>query len=66
MRFLLWGFVKDKVYVFPLPANLSELRDRIRQAVAAATLDMLINVWEELAHRLNVCRVRNGAHIEHL
>ena len=52
--FFLWGFVKDKVYVPPLPANLLELRDRIRGAVAA---DMLINVWEELAYRLDECHV---------
>ena len=64
--FFLWGFVKDKVYVPQLPANLPELRDRIREVVAAVTPDMLINVWEELAYRLDVCRVTNGAHIEHL
>ena len=50
----------------PLPANLPELRDRIGEAVAAVTPDMLINVWEELAYRLDVCRVTNMAHIEHL
>ena len=57
MRFFLWGYVKDKVYVPPLPANLLELRDRIGEAVAAVTPDMFINVWEELAYRLDVCRV---------
>ena len=64
--FFFWGFVKDKVYAPPLPANLRELRDRIREAVASVTPDMLINVWEELAFRLDVCLVTNGAHIEHL
>ena len=64
--FFLWGFVKDKVYVPPLPANLPELRDWIRETVAAVTPDMLINVWEELAYRLDVCRLTNGAHNEHL
>ena len=64
--FFLLGFVKDKIYVPPLPANLPELRDRIREAVAAVTPHMLINVWEELAYRLDVCHATNGAHIEHL
>ena len=64
--FFLWGFVKDKVYVPALPANLPELRDSIREVVAAVTPDMLINVWEKLAYRLDVCRVTNGTHIEHL
>ncbi|PSN55560.1 hypothetical protein C0J52_12104 [Blattella germanica] len=64
--FFLWGFVKDRVYVPPFPANLPELRDRTREAVVAVTPDMLINVWDELAYRLDVCRVTNGARIEHL
>ena len=58
-EFFLWGFVKDKIYVPSLPANLSELRDWIREAVAAVIPDMHINVWEELAYRLDVCR---GSH----
>ena len=66
VNFFLRGFVKKKVSVPPLPVNLPELRERIREAVAAVTPDMLINVWEELAYRLDVCRVTNGAHIEHL
>ena len=48
--FSFWGFVKDKVYVPPLPTNLLELRDRIGEAVAAATPDMIINVWEEFVN----------------
>ena len=64
-NFFLWGFVKDKVYMPPFPANLLELRDRIREAVAAITPDKLI-IWEELASRLDVYHVINGAHIEHL
>ncbi|KAJ4439663.1 hypothetical protein ANN_07791 [Periplaneta americana] len=64
--FFLWGFIKDQVYVLLLPANLPELRDRIREAVAAITPDMLIKVWEELAYILDVCRATNGADIEHL
>ncbi|PSN46196.1 hypothetical protein C0J52_18533 [Blattella germanica] len=66
LAFFLWGFVKDRVYVPPFPANLPELRDMIREAVVTVTPDMLIKVWDELAYRLDVCRVTNGAHIEHL
>jgi hypothetical protein len=29
-----WGFVKDTVFVSPLPANLQDLRNRITAAVA--------------------------------
>ncbi|PSN53196.1 hypothetical protein C0J52_04477 [Blattella germanica] len=49
-----------------LISNLPELRDRIREAVVAVTPDILIKVWGELAYRLDVCRVTNGARIEHL
>ena len=54
------------MYVPPLPGDLPELRNRIEAAVATITEDTLIKVWEELAYRLNVCRVTKGAHIEHL
>lgn len=64
--FYLWGFIKDRVYVPPLPADIPELRNRIETAVAAITNETLIKVWEELAYRLDVCRVTNGAHIENL
>lgn len=64
--FYLWGFIKDRVYVPPLPADLPDLRNRIAAAVATITPETLINVWEELSYRLDVCRVTKGAHIEHL
>jgi hypothetical protein len=31
--FFLWGYVKDQVYVPPLPASIPELRVRIRTAI---------------------------------
>lgn len=64
--FFFWGFVKDTVYVPPLPANLQELRDRITAAVALVNRDMLTRVWNELDYRIDVCRISQGAHIEHL
>jgi hypothetical protein len=33
LEFLLWGFVKDRVFVPPFPANFVELRTRITAAV---------------------------------
>ncbi|KAJ4445437.1 hypothetical protein ANN_07242 [Periplaneta americana] len=57
------GYVKDFVFVPPLPANLPELRDRIINAIAAIDMDTLHRVWD---YRLDVCRVTRGAHIEHL
>jgi hypothetical protein len=52
--FYLWGFIKDRMHVTPIPADLPELRNRIEAAVATITQQTLINVWEELAICLDV------------
>jgi len=50
--FFLWGFVKDTVFVPPLPANLQDLRNRITAAVALVDRDMLTCVERDgLSHR---------------
>ena len=54
--FFLWGYVKDRVYVPPLPATMDELQDRIT--------DMLQRVWSELDYRIDVCQVTRRGHIE--
>ena len=64
--FFLWGYVKDQVYVPPLPASIPELKVRIRTATETITADMLQTVWNELDYRVDVCRITKGAHIEHL
>jgi hypothetical protein len=64
--FFLWGNVKDQVCVPPRPASISELKVRIRTAIETITADMLQTVWNELDCRVDVCRITNGAHIEHL
>jgi len=60
----LWAYVKDRVYVPPLPATMDELQERITAAVNLVTQDMLQRVWSELDYRINVCRVTRGGHIE--
>ena len=64
--FFLWGYVKDQVYVPPLPASIPELKVRIRTAIETITADMLHTVWNELDYRVNVCRITKGSHIKHL
>ncbi|GFY00443.1 uncharacterized protein TNCV_1664821 [Trichonephila clavipes] len=59
--FFLWGFIKDKVFIKPLPRDLVELRKRIRNEFAAITRDMLVRVWTEMEHRLNICGVTKVA-----
>ena len=64
--FFLWGYVKDQVYVPPLHASIPELKVRIRTAIETITTDMLQTVWNELGYRVDVCRITNGTHIDHL
>jgi hypothetical protein len=64
--FFLWGFVKDSVYVPPLPTSIHEIRDRITHALQAIAADMLHRVWNEFDYRVDVRRVTQGAHIEGL
>jgi hypothetical protein len=62
----LWGFVKEAVYVPPLPTILDDLKNRIRAAVKSVTLENLLRVWDEFSYRLDVVRASEGGQIEHL
>ncbi|GFV22283.1 uncharacterized protein TNCV_3923431 [Trichonephila clavipes] len=64
--FFLWGFVKDKVFVRPLPQDLEELKQRITAVLNSITRDMLSRVWQVLGNHVDICRVTGRAHIEHL
>jgi len=64
--FFLWGYVKDQVYVPPLPASSPELKVRISTAIETITAGMLHTVRNELDYRHDVCKITKGAHIERL
>jgi hypothetical protein len=49
-----------------MPRDLPQLRQRIVEAVADIDRQMLQRVWQELDYRIEICRVTNGGHIEHL
>jgi len=42
------------------------LQVRIRTVIETITADMLQTVRNELDYHVDVCRITNGAHIEHL
>ena len=44
--------------------DVYHLMDRIEEAVATITPEVLADVWRELDYRLDVCRGINGGHIE--
>jgi hypothetical protein len=62
----LWGYVKDKVVVPPVPVTLDYLKQRITTATAGVDENMLTRVWQEFDYRVDICRVTEGAHIEQL
>jgi hypothetical protein len=62
----LWGYIKDRVFVPPLPVSVHDLKQRITIAVASVDEDMLRCVWNELDYHIDICRVMKGSHIEHL
>jgi len=64
VTFSFWGYVKDRIYVPPLPATVEELQEIITAAVKSVTPDMLQRVWSELDYCIDVCRVTRGGHIE--
>ena len=64
--FFLWGCVKDRVFVPPLPRDLADLKARIIATVKNTDAPMLTHVWRELEYLIDVCCVTRGAHIEHL
>ena len=60
------GYIKDRVFVPPLPVSLNEMKQRITTGVASVDEDMLRSIWTELDYRIDICRVTKGSHIEHL
>jgi len=64
--FSLWWYFKDRIFVPQLPRVLADLQARIVAEVKNINAPMLTRVWQELEHRIDVCRVTRGAQIEHL
>jgi len=63
LDFFLWGYIKDKVFLTPVP-DITNLKARITDAFATITVDMLENTWREIDYRLDVLRATKGAHVE--
>ncbi|PSN54262.1 hypothetical protein C0J52_08610 [Blattella germanica] len=55
--------VKDLVYA-QKPRNIDDLKLKTTQAFTQITPLMLQRTWAELHHRYQLCRVRNGGHVE--
>jgi hypothetical protein len=63
LDFYFWGYVQQSVYSVRIH-NIQHSKQRIREAAASVTPDVLGRVWREMEYRLDVCRATNGAHTE--
>lgn len=65
LDFFLWGHIKNIVYR-TAPDTVEELRQRIIEAAATVTPEMLDNVHRSTGRRINRCVAVNGRNFEHL
>jgi hypothetical protein len=63
LDFFLWGYVKDIIYKIPV-TSLVELKLRIVAVIKRVTPQMLENSWRKTEYRLDILRVKEGAHVE--
>lgn len=65
LDFFLWGHMKN--YVYSETVNtIEDLEDRIQEAVASVTPEMLNDVQRSMLRRARVCIQNGGRHFEHL
>jgi hypothetical protein len=62
--FLVYAF-KFVWLSYKCPVSVSDLKQRITTAVASVDEDMVRCAWNEL-DCIDICRVTEGSHIEHL
>ena len=55
LDFFLWGYVKDIVHRTKI-RDVSDLQQRIIEALDAVTVDMLARTWLEIEYRLDILR----------
>jgi len=61
-----YGVTSRISFMFLLFPQVSwKMKVRIRTAIETITSDML-QTWNELDYRVDVCRITKGAHVEHL
>lgn len=63
LDFYMWGYVKNKVYA-TRPANIEELKNKIRNAIAGIPALHFVAALEAFQDRLRKCIASNGGHVE--
>jgi hypothetical protein len=62
----LWGYIKDFIFLLPLPQDLPELRRWMIAATSEIDGGMLQRIWGDVVYRLDVFCVTESGHSEHL
>lgn len=65
LDFFLWGHLKNFIYSVPIETE-DQLRNRIQDAFATVTPEMVMESKSSLLRRARICLQMNGAHFEHL
>jgi len=60
--FFLWGYLKAKVYA-RRPGTIEQLKEAIRQEVAAIPPAMTRKAMDNFRERLQECVINNGRHL---
>lgn len=63
--FFLWGYIKNQVYR-ELSENITDLKAKIRHAIASITEGTLQKVFENIENRLSFVIRQNGGHFENV
>ena len=58
--------VKNHLLTIPFEGGMHSFKRQGACVKETITADMLQTVWNELDYCVDVCRITNGAHIEHL
>jgi len=65
LDYFFWGLVKDRVYATPCNTK-EEMKNRIREAFASVTVEMLRNTQNNFIKRANICLAAEGGIFEHM
>jgi hypothetical protein len=65
LDFFLFPYLKNVVFRNPIN-NLEELQHAIEEAIGNVGPEMLINVFNNLSNRVQLCLQQGGQHFEHL
>ena len=64
--FFLWGFLKERVYLDPVPKTIEQLKNNIRREAKKLKIDMVKRAIDNMNSRVQNLLCRKGAWFEKL